>query len=425
MGGDEVDARVRFAAVVLVQVGAAGEPRREFPKRLVLAAPVVPHRIPVFAVPLAPEHREIADLVAALAHVPRLRDQLHAVENRILVDDVEECREPVDVVELARQRGREIEAEAVHVHLGDPVAQRVRHQLQRVGMPHVQAVPGAGVVHVVPPVVVHRAVVGGIVESLERQHRAEMIPLRRVVVDDVEDDFDSGGVHRLHELLELADLPARVAGAAVIVVRREEADGVVAPVVPQPAVEQEAVVHELMDRQQFDRRDSEAPEVLDRRGMREPRIRAPQRLRHVGAAGGEPLHVDFVDDRPVERAPDRRVSFPVEARVDHDRARHVRRAVVLAHRVAFRPLHVRQDGRARRHVTRDGERVRVDQELCRVAAVAVPGRPWSVHAVAVRLPRPDTGQVRMPAEGGDLRQVDTPLRAARIEEAEFDARRHL
>ena len=42
--------------------------------------------------------------------------------------------EPVDVVQLARERRGEIEAEAVDVHLLDPVAQRVHDQLQHCGL---------------------------------------------------------------------------------------------------------------------------------------------------------------------------------------------------------------------------------------------------------------------------------------------------
>ena len=81
------------------------------------AAPEVPHRVAVHPVPLGPEDGEVADLVAALADVPRLGDQLHLGEDRILVDDVEEGREAVDVVELAGERRGEVEAEAVDVAL--------------------------------------------------------------------------------------------------------------------------------------------------------------------------------------------------------------------------------------------------------------------------------------------------------------------
>ena len=88
-----------------------------------VAAPEVPHRVAIHPVPLGPENREIADLVAALADVPRLGDQLHLGEDRILVDDVEERREAVDVVELAGERRGEVEAEAVDMALDHEVPQ--------------------------------------------------------------------------------------------------------------------------------------------------------------------------------------------------------------------------------------------------------------------------------------------------------------
>ena len=50
------------------------------------------------------------------------------------MNDVEEGREPVDVVELARERRHEIEAEPVDVALGDEVAQRVHDQPRTDGL---------------------------------------------------------------------------------------------------------------------------------------------------------------------------------------------------------------------------------------------------------------------------------------------------
>ena len=182
----------RLARGALVEVRAAGEAVRELRQRLVRAAPEVAHRVAVLAVPLRPQRREVADLVAAFADVPRLGDQLHLADHRILLDDVEERRQPVDVVQLARQRRREVEAEAVDVHLEDPVAQAVHDQLQHVRVPHVQRVAGAGVVHVVPPVVGDQPVVRRVVDALERQRRAQVVALGGVVVDDVEDHLDAG-----------------------------------------------------------------------------------------------------------------------------------------------------------------------------------------------------------------------------------------
>ena len=245
-----------------------------------LAAPVVANRVAIPAVPLAPSDRKVADLIAALAEVPRFGNQLHAAQRRVLVNDVEEGRQPIDFVEAARQRRRQVEAEAVDVHLLHPVAQRVHHQHQRVRMTHVQAVAGAGVVHVVARVGLDRAVVRAVVDALQVEHRPEMIAFAGVVVDDVEDHFEAGGVKRLHHLLELAHLSAAVALRGVFAVRREVPVGVIAPVVAQAFVEQVLLVDELVDRQQLDRGHAERGQVLDGGRMREAGVRAAHGLRH-------------------------------------------------------------------------------------------------------------------------------------------------
>ncbi len=152
-------------------------------------------------------------------------------------------------------------------------------ELQRVRVPHVEAVPGAGRVVVVARVVGHQAVVRRVVDALERQHRAEVVALGGVVVDDVENHLDALLVERAHHRLELLHLLAALSGARVLVVRREETDRVVAPVVAQPALDQLRVVHELVDRQELDRRDAERAEVVDRDGMREAGVGAAERAR--------------------------------------------------------------------------------------------------------------------------------------------------
>ena len=83
-------------------------------------------------------------MVATLADVPRFGDQLDLTDDRVLLDDVEERREPVDVVELPGQRGGQVEPETVDVHLQHPVPQRVHDQLQGVRVPGIEAVPGTG-----------------------------------------------------------------------------------------------------------------------------------------------------------------------------------------------------------------------------------------------------------------------------------------
>jgi hypothetical protein len=108
-----------------------------------VAAPEAAHRVAVLAVPLGPADREVAHLVAALAEIPRLGDELHLRDHRVLVDHVEEGPEPVHLVQLARERARQVEPEPVHVHVGDPVAQAVHDELQHARALHVQRVAAA------------------------------------------------------------------------------------------------------------------------------------------------------------------------------------------------------------------------------------------------------------------------------------------
>jgi hypothetical protein len=231
VAGDEVDRGDRTPAVLLVEVAGSGQPGGELGDGRGLAAPEVADRVPVLPVPFAPQRREVADLIAAVAHIPRLGDQLDLGDHRILLDQVEERGQPVHLVELAGQGGGEIEPEAVHVHVEHPVAQRVHDHLKHVRVPHQQAVPGARGVHVVAPVVVHEPVVGGVVDAAEGQRRPHVVALGGVVVDHVEDDLDPGRVQRADHGLELLHLLAAAAAGGVGVVRGEETDGVVAPVV--------------------------------------------------------------------------------------------------------------------------------------------------------------------------------------------------
>ena len=151
--GDEVDAGVGLAAVVLVEVAGAGEAVGEVGELAGVALPEAADGVAVLAVPLGPEDGEVADLIAAFADVPGLGDEFDVGEGGVLVDGVEEAGEAADVVELAGEGGGEVEAEAVDVHLGDPVAERVHDEFEHLRVADVERVAGAGVVHVVARVV--------------------------------------------------------------------------------------------------------------------------------------------------------------------------------------------------------------------------------------------------------------------------------
>lgn len=230
MCGNEVHRCPGTAPLVVEDVGRGAQPWRER-SRGRLAAPVVPHRIPELVVPLAPAGRKRADLIAAGAAVPRLGDELHGAQGRILAAGLEKAALVVEAVRLARKDGAEIEAEAVDVGLFHPVAQRIHHHLHHPRMAHVERVAGAGVVDVVARLIGQQAVVTGIVDALERQRRPFFVALGSVVVDHVQNHLQTGLVEASDHLLEFAQGLLGLVGVAGV--RREKPDGVVAPVVGQ------------------------------------------------------------------------------------------------------------------------------------------------------------------------------------------------
>ena len=102
----------------------------------------------------------------------------------------------------------------------------------------------------------------------------------------------------------------------VLVVRREVADRVVAPVVDQPAIAKARILDELMHGQKLDGRHAEALQILDRLGVRHAGIGAAQLVGDERVRLGEALDVRLVDDGLVPRRLRPAVLSPVEERVD-------------------------------------------------------------------------------------------------------------
>ena len=126
--------------------------------------------------------------------------------------------------------------------------------LQHPRVLHVERVAAAREIHVVARVVRHQPVVRRVVDAAERERRTHLIAFGRVVVDHIEDHFDAGRVQRLHHRLEFAD----ASGRGVAHIRREEADGVVAPVVAHPALDEMPIVDEGVHGHQLDGRHAHA-----------------------------------------------------------------------------------------------------------------------------------------------------------------------
>ena len=106
-------------------------------------------------------------------------------------------------------------------------------------VPGVERVAAAGGVDVAAGIAGFEPVVRGVVQAAEAEGGAHVVGLGGVVEDDVEDHLDARRVQGVDHGLELGDLAAGPPGPhrrGIPVVRREVADGVVAPVVDRPGV---------------------------------------------------------------------------------------------------------------------------------------------------------------------------------------------
>jgi hypothetical protein len=427
VAGHEVDAGVRFPAAVRVEVAAPAKPGRKFRHDATVPFPEPPYRVAVLAVPLRPQHRKVPDLIPALAEVPRLGDQLHLRDDRVLVDDVEERAELVHGLQLPRERAREIEAEPIHVHLQHPVAEAVHDELEYARALHVQRVAAARVVHVMPRIVRHEPVVVQVVYAAQRERGPHVIALRRVVVNHVENHLDARRVQRAHHHLKLAHRFQRRDRRRVAGLGGEECQGVVAPVVREPLLQQVPVVRVVMHREQLHGRHPQFLQVPDRRFRRHARIRPAQFLRHARHPLGESLHVDFVDQRLVPGHLRGAVIAPRECRV-HNRGERCERGVVpsvegqIFRRVADA---VGEHLVAPVHFPSDGFCIRIEQDFVRIEAHAPCGLVGTVDTIAVELAGPRVGQAAVPDHVGLLGHRD-PVhflpRINRIEKTQLDLR---
>ena len=165
-----------MAAVVLVQIARPHDPGRKIGHDLLVAEPEATNGVTVPAVPLRPEDGEVAHLVAPHAQIPGLGDELGPREDGILVHDVEERRGRERPAVRARERGGEVEAEAVDVHLGRPVAEAVRDELERLRAVEVERVAAAREILVLGEIPLTESVVHGVIEAAQAHRGPGSIP---------------------------------------------------------------------------------------------------------------------------------------------------------------------------------------------------------------------------------------------------------
>ena len=315
------------------------------------------------------------------------------------------------------------------MHLLHPVAQGVHHQLQRLGVVEVEAVPGAGEVLEVARRVRSHHVVGQRVEALEAQHRPEVIALAGVVVDHVQQHLDAGAVQRLHHALELVHHVER-AGAGVARIGREVPQCVVAPVVGEPLGLEESLVHRLVHREELHRGHVQLLEVVDDRRVSEAAVRPSQVLGDVRMAHGEAAHVRLVDDEPWPDDARALHALPVEAAVHHDAPRHARSAVPIVERQVGPAASdaVGVDRRVEIHPAVDRAGVRVEEELVGVEAQAAqrvvrPVGAQTIERALAHAAEVSVTDVARPLGERDARRL--PVGLPHVVEADVDAVRPL
>ncbi len=413
----QIDAGRRSPAVVFEQVGRASEARGKLRQLPAIATPQRAHRVAEAVVPLGPARRKLAQLVAARADVPWLGNQLHLAQDRVLAYCIEEAARGVEAMPFAAEDGCQVEAEPIHPHLGHPVAQGVHDHAQRTGIGQIERVAGTGIVDVIAAII-GQTVVAGVVDALERQRRAQLVAFGRVVVDHVQDDLDARVVQARDHLLELGHGAQR----QIACLRREEADGVVSPVVAQPALEQLLVIHVGMHRQQLDGGHPQMAEVVDHRIVPQRGEGTALGLRDVGMLHGQSAHVGFVDHGPVPGRGRCTLCAPAESRIDHGTAWHVTGAVAAVEtEIAIAVTQgVAEQVWGPLQFADDLLGIGIQQQLVGIEAMALFRRIRAVHPVAVTLPGPHVRQVAVPDLVGVLGQRDTlDFTVARVEQAEF------
>ena len=234
MAGHEVDAVIRFARAGLVEVGAAQQARRQRRGHACVALHELAHIVAEDAVPLRPSspRRQCSHLVQT-GRVPGFGDQLGIGQHGIVGHGLQQRRVLQHAAVLPATKDRcQVEAEAVHVHLGDPVAQAIDDEVAHHRVVAVHRVAASGVVQVLAGLGIED-VVGRVVDAAKRPGWPVLVALGGVVEHHVEDDFDAGLVHRLDELLEFAHLLAVVTLRRICRVGREKRGWLIAPEIHQ------------------------------------------------------------------------------------------------------------------------------------------------------------------------------------------------
>src|SRR6185437_11653710 len=210
---------------------ATQEPVSKAPQVAFIPAQEAPGIITKTSIPFLPGISDKAANLIESSRIPGFGDHLRSGKYRIRLDVPQKRRIGHEsTVRITCEDGRQIEAEAIHVHLFDPIAEAVYNHAPDGGIIRIQRVPGATKVGVAGAVA-FKQVVSTVIDSTKTECRAIVITLRCVIEDNVEDDFDPCSMQSLDHITELVDRSERILTRTVGTVRGEERDRSVTPVV--------------------------------------------------------------------------------------------------------------------------------------------------------------------------------------------------
>src|SRR5262249_40873527 len=138
-------------------------------------------------------------------------------------------------------------------------------------------------------------VVRTVLKPAETLRGTGVVTLCRVIEHDIENDLDAGAMQRLHHVAKLVDGPERILPCAVRLMRREERQRLIAPVVHASVTRRHGLRVELKHWQELERSDTQLLKIRDL--LDQAGICASSLLRHARARmSGESANVHLVHD---------------------------------------------------------------------------------------------------------------------------------
>ena len=328
-----------------------------------------------FPVPFLPLILPKATDLVQTTRVPGFGNQFGAGQHRIGIDFPKDrwVHHRLTGV-VARKDGREIETEAVDVHLRGPIPQTVHDEPLHHGVVCLESIAGPGIVRVGSLVFVQN-VVEAVFEPPVAKCRALFVSFRGVVIDHVENHLDACTMQLFHHGSKLIQAAKRIPGGTVGQMGSKKGYWVVPPVVG--ALRGSIPGIELIHRQKFDRCDAQFLKVRNLLDHAEIGTSVGRSHPGVGVAR-ESRYMHFIDDASTKRSIKRPITLPIKGTQIDQYTFHARRGVV-SRLTGSSSIIVRANGYT--------FPIRIDQDFLTVKTLPVRRIVGTIGAIPVTLAR--------------------------------------